>query len=205
MSISRACAALLLLLLGACGTLAATPAALTPSPSAIPPITPATPVETASATPAGPPTETPTSAPAAAAPCGYSWAYQEAPGVPERAQQALEAAGLSPTSVSARVFGENCVNPNGSVREFLAMSTTVEAELPVADLGDLATLGELTAQATGALAGIGDTPGGELEARLFFTSGEERRALSFSVRIAQQHIDAGNTGAQLLALLGYQP
>jgi hypothetical protein len=139
------------------------------------------------------------------APCAYAWAYQEAPGVPERARQALEAAGLAPTSVAAQVFGENCVGADGAVRQFLTMGTTVTAELPVADLADQAALGELVATVTAALSGMGETPGGELEARLIFSAGGETRALQYAIRIAQQHIEAGSSGAELLALLGYQP
>lgn len=188
-------------------TPAAQPATLTPSPSAIPPDAASPTVEVPTLAAVTPPGEAQvvTATAAAPAPCAYAWAYQDAPGVPERARAALEGAGLAPTSVSAQVYGETCRAASGSVREFLAMGTTVTAELPVADLSDQAALGALVAQVTDALSGIGDMPGGEPEARLIFSAGGQTRTLQYALRIARQHIADGHAGADLLMLLGYQP
>lgn len=190
MNIVRSYAVVLLLtLLAACG----------PQPAASPP-TATTAPPTATPLPARP-TATPsaTAAPAAITPCAFMWAYQEAPGVPEAARAALEAAGLTPTAVSAQVFGETCGE------RFLAMGTTIEAELPVADLADEAALGELVVAVTEAIESIGATPGPNPEARLRFTSGGEMRALKYSLAIARRQIDGGLRGAELLRALGYQP
>jgi hypothetical protein len=162
------------------------------------------PLPVATFTPVSGQTETPSAPPVVQAPCAYSWAYQEAPGVPEQALQALQAAGLAPARVSAQVYGENCMRQDGG-GGFLAMGTTIEAELPVADLADREALGQIVEQVIAALAGIGPTPGLEREARLIFTTGGETTAIKFTLRLAQRHIDQGLGGAELLTALGYEP
>lgn len=73
--------------------------------------------------------------------CGYQWAYQDLPELSSRLQQSLQA--LQPEAQAAAfAFGENCILPDGSIGQFLAMETDFNITLQVADLNNEAELGE---------------------------------------------------------------
>jgi hypothetical protein len=73
--------------------------------------------------------------------CGYQWAYQDLPELSSRLQQSLQT--LQPDAqATAFSFGENCILPDGSVGDFLAMETDFNLTLQVADLNNETELGE---------------------------------------------------------------
>jgi hypothetical protein len=99
---------------------------------------------TASETPT-PPAAAATGAPTTQ-PCGFQWAINPLPEISERAQAALDDAGLK-GSARAEVFGENCLNADMSVQYFASMETDFRFVLDASDLADRSALGDLAAVA----------------------------------------------------------
>lgn len=103
------------------------------------------------ATPQPLPTQTPTEASppptqdASSAQCGYQWAYESLPELTAQFDEAVKA--LIPNSSShATAFGENCIDNQGQVIQFLAMETDFYVIVPVETLDDYEAFGNWTAQ-----------------------------------------------------------
>lgn len=115
------------------------------------------------ATPLPPPTiDTPTqTVTPTAQPCGYMWAYEDAPELGEKIRAAVQ--GIDPkVTARAQAFGENCVHPDGSVGYFAAMETDVYIRLTVEDLTAEESFGNFMGQALPLIAQIPESefPGG---------------------------------------------
>ncbi len=90
---------------------------------------PGLPFAVPTATPNSP---TPDSAPSGVdQPCAYMWASQELPELTTQLQAFFDTRVDFELQVSATAFGENCVNEDGLLREFLQMSTDVQFSIPV--------------------------------------------------------------------------
>lgn len=89
---------------------------------------------------------TPVSGPTGAdQPCAYMWASQELPELTTQLQAFFDTRVDFELQVSATAFGENCVNEDGSLREFLRMSTDVQFSISVETI-DKAVEAERAAQ-----------------------------------------------------------
>ena len=64
--------------------------------------------------------------------CAFAWAHVDLPTTTSTTQAALDAAGIMHATVRAEAYGENCLEANGNVRYFAAMTTdfyfTIEVE-----------------------------------------------------------------------------
>ncbi|HBA92713.1 MAG TPA: hypothetical protein DCZ08_13545, partial [Anaerolineaceae bacterium] len=76
--------------------------------------------------------------------CAYVWATQPLPDISAKLQQRLEKQEVLAAEVNAAAYGENCVLADGSVARFLARQTDLYFKVPVTDIEDKQTLGELT-------------------------------------------------------------
>jgi hypothetical protein len=114
------------LILCACSTGAASPVAVSPSPTeASLPLPTAVPIETQE--------------------CGYQWANKDLPELSSSFQGSIQA--LQPEAqANAYAFGENCIRSDGSVAEFLAMETDFNVSLQVDDLANESVLGKWIVQ-----------------------------------------------------------
>ncbi len=137
--------------------------------------------------------------------CGWQWARQDLPEVTAMAQVALiRAAGLSEASVYAEAYGENCLNPDMTVRYFAAMTTDFYVSMPVDSLADLEVLTQRVVISYTTLSAL---PQDSFPARLgyldfAFTSGGETRRLRAMFTEYRTAIDDGKTGQALLDALG---
>jgi hypothetical protein len=116
--------------------------------------------------------------------CAWTWATQPLPDLSVKVQSALEAAGLTGVSVSAEVYGENCITGTGEVDHFAAMETDFRIRMDVPNLADTATLGELLERILVVLDAFppGATPGpqpGYIGVR--FVHGTEEKNLWFTM------------------------
>ena len=114
-------------------------------------------------TPLPPPTmDTPTqTVPPTAQPCGYMWAYKDAPELGEKIQAAVQ--GIDPKATArAQAFGEDCFYPDGSAGPFGAMETDVYIRLTVEDLTAQESFGNFMGQTLPLIAQIPESefPGG---------------------------------------------
>lgn len=76
--------------------------------------------------------------------CGYQWATQPLPDATAELQQRLDQQNTLAAEVNAAAYGENCVLADGTIARFLVMQTDLYFQVPVADMEDTGTLGELT-------------------------------------------------------------
>lgn len=90
-----------------------------------------------------PATPTPTTGP-----CAFVWASYDLEESSLKLQAALDAAGLENITGNASVFGENCVNEDGSIESFAARDVDIYLSIAVDSLLDTASMGE---QAMGAV------------------------------------------------------
>lgn len=137
--------------------------------------------------------------------CAYIWASEPLPELTAQLEDLFQAADLSGVAVRAEAYGENCVLPDGSVSEFFPMVTDVYLTLSVNDLADEELLGRRLKPALELLA---DFPSDSLPgsggfgnvAPVFTTSADERRML-FPFDRAQETLDDGLSGAELIQAL----
>lgn len=152
---------------------------------------------TPTATPAPPATTDQT------APCGYAWARQELPDVTEEAQALVDAV-LQGVTVRATAFGENCINPDGTVRHFLTMSTDISATVPVTAF-DADALASIVVTLADTLQTVSSAPARLEWLEIVFQSGGEERRLRTQFATIDTAVASGLSGADLLAALGWQP
>jgi hypothetical protein len=137
-------------------------------------------------------------------PCAYIWASESLPDVSAQVQAALNSAGLSEATVRAEAFGEDCVEGNGKVRSFGIMETDFTFRVPVTDLSDRQTLGDLVEKVLVVLdqfpPGVvpGPNPG---QIGVEFSTGQETLGLRFTVKSGKSARQQGLHGADLLAAL----
>lgn len=175
------------------------------APSFVHQFTPTLPPYDASMSPTAIPrsTNTPT-ATVEFAGCGWQWARQDLPDVTVLAQEALRAVDFEEVGVHVEAYGENCLNPDMSVRYFAAMTTDFYVSLPVADLSDMEAISEKVVIIYSMFSRL---PQEKLPARLgyldfIFISGAQTRRLRAMFDDYKSAIDASKTGQQLLDALG---
>jgi hypothetical protein len=78
--------------------------------------------------------------------CAWAWNTQSLPDVSAKVQSALEAAGLTGTTVNAEAFGEDCITGTGQVDRFAVMETDFRISVKVPNLTEPAALGDLLEQ-----------------------------------------------------------
>jgi hypothetical protein len=133
--------------------------------------------------------------------CGYVWATQPLPDVSAELQQRLEKQKVLAAEVRAAAYGENCVLADGSVARFLAKQTDLYFKVPVTDIEDQQTLGDLT---EGIILFVQDIPANTLVGtqsgyiQVNFTSSfGEIISLWFQASTGQGALEAGLHGADL--------
>lgn len=144
---------------------------------------------------------TPTAEPANSAPCAFVWASK---GASPEDQAALEKAfmdgGLPNVKADISLFGENCVDEKGNVVSFGAKDNDISLIIPVTDLQDEASLGNLLEKCIHLLQ---DLPGGTLPApyignvNITLQSGSASVDLNFNFSHARQALEDGLQGAAL--------
>lgn len=80
--------------------------------------------------------------------CAFVWATQNLEESSEKLQTALDEAGLTIVTGNAGVFGENCVNEDGTIQGFAARDVDIYLSFTVDNLEDTAALGSLAIKAT---------------------------------------------------------
>jgi len=145
-------------------------------------------------TPPPPPTvDSPTqTVPPTAQPCGYMWAYEDAPELGEKIQAAVQ--GIDPKATArAQAFGENCMHPDGSVGYFAAMETDVYIRLTVEDLTAQESFGNFMGQTLPLIAQIPESefPGGYGFVEFSFEKNDSEHII---VRVPIQKYLAGTHG-----------
>lgn len=83
--------------------------------------------------------------PTPSATCAYAWATMPLPALAAQLNEALADNGLSNVTASVSAFGENCIGPDGTVRDFLMSEVTYSLTLPLTQAGLAA--GDLARQA----------------------------------------------------------
>lgn len=133
--------------------------------------------------------------------CAYVWATQPLPELSAKLQQRLEKQEVLAAEVNAAAYGENCVLADGSVVRFLARQTDLYFKVPVTDIEDKQTLGELT---EGIINFVQDIPANTLVGTQsgyiqvnFTTNFGEIISLWFQTSTGQAALDAGLHGAEL--------
>lgn len=159
-----------------------------------------------------PANETVTSPPASEAPaaaqtepCGFVWAYKDAPELTVTFDKAVKALNAE-ASGRAELFGEDCVYADGSAT-FGVMETDFFTRLPVDDLSKEEDLGNWVAQVMEIVTQIPreDLPGNYGFVEFAFEKTEAERII-FRVPIQQYINDAqGKSGVELLHLFYSQP
>ena len=122
--------------------------------------------------------------------CAYMWARKSLPDLSKDFEEALKE--MQPQADGyAEAYGENCMDNQGNVVNFLAMETDFYVTLEVKGLEDKEILGELIEQVLAVVARfpVEDTPGPQLgyvgitfkapgdELRLWFTQSDAEAAL----------------------------
>lgn len=136
--------------------------------------------------------------------CGWQWARQDLPEVTVLAQDALRTVDFDEVSVHVEAYGENCLNPDMTVRYFAAMTTDFYVSLPVSSLSDMEAL---TQKVVIIYTLFSTLPQDKFPARLgyldfTFTSGAQTRRLRAMFDEYRTAINASKTGQELLDALG---
>jgi hypothetical protein len=137
-------------------------------------------------------------------PCAYMWASKQLPDVSDKVQAAFNAAGLSKATIRAEAYGENCVEANGTVRSFSPMETDFHILLPVTDLTDRQTLGDMLEKLLVVLDQFppGTVPGPQPGyIGVEFSTGQDTLNSRFTVSAGKSAREQGLHGADLLAAL----
>jgi hypothetical protein len=138
-------------------------------------------------------------------PCAYTWASQPLPELSQTLQQRLEQQEILATEVRAAAYGENCVLADGTVAHFLTRQTDLYFQVPVTEIEDRQTQGEIAAQI---IQFVDDIPAGTLvgpqEGYIqinYTTSTGQMQSLWFSISEGRTAIESGLQGAELFAEL----
>jgi hypothetical protein len=152
------------------------------------------------------PTETPTPTVASVTqPCAYTWAYQDLPEISAAFESAVQAI-VPEAEAHATAFGEDCVAADGSAA-FGAMETDFYIRIPVTDLNDDATLGNLVEQL---LPVMDQFPHERLSGpkdgfvEFDFLLGESQRVIRVQIPMIQPLRERGLHGAELLQAIEVQ-
>jgi hypothetical protein len=146
------------------------------------------------------PTEPPT-----AEPCGYVWAYHDAPELTERLNSAVQT--IDPdASARAQLFGEDCVYADGR-STFGVMETDFYIHLPADDLTDKESFGNWMAQV---MPIVTEIPRGEIQGKYGFVEFwfEKNEAEHVIARVPiQKYMDEAQdkTGAELFNMFSPAP
>ena len=135
--------------------------------------------------------------------CAYMWARKSLPDLSKDFEEALKE--MQPQADGyAEAYGENCMDNQGNVVNFLAMETDFYVTLEVKNLEDKQALGELIEQVLAAVAKFPaeDTPGPQpgYVGITFKAPGDELR-LWFTQMDAQTALENGLQGEELLNAL----
>lgn len=163
----------------------------------------ATPTVTQAASDTPEPSLTPATPEAIPVQCGWVWAEQALPETSAQWLAALQAAGIETNRAETRAYGENCLDAQGQVVRFAMMQVDFYADLPAADLTDLARLGEQAEQVLSTLAAF---PAADLPARkgyigLNFQAGASEKRLWLTFSDAEAALSTGLHGAPLFEAL----
>ncbi|MBI5667251.1 MAG: hypothetical protein HZC41_04515 [Chloroflexi bacterium] len=136
------------------------------------------------------------------APCGFVWARQPLPEVERQARTALDNAGQAAVEIRyVEAYGENCLETDGRVRYFAAMTTDFYLSAEVVDLNDEARLGQMVESIYRALLTLTDLPARLGYLDMIFTSGGQERRLRVMFDQIEAALDTGYTGAALWSAL----
>lgn len=138
-------------------------------------------------------------------PCAYTWASQPLPELSQTLQQRLEKQEILATEVRAAAYGENCILADGTVDHFLTRQTDLYFQVPVVEIEDRQTQGEIAAQI---IQFVDDIPSGTLfgpqEGYIqinYTTAAGQMQSLWFSVSEGRAAVGSGLQGAELFAEL----
>lgn len=127
--------------------------------------------------------------------CAWNWATQTLPELTDEVQSALDEAGMS-AEVTVTAFGENCLNPDGTVRNFATMQT--EFDVAVEAVTDSTIQDALRVLA---LFPVDETPGPQAGyVTIRFTASGQR--LRFLYNQGMEALNDNLTGDALLQALG---
>lgn len=136
------------------------------------------------------------------APCGFVWARQLLPEVERQARAALDDAGLAAVEIRyVEAYGENCVEADGQVRYFAAMTTDFYLSAEIDDASDEARLGQTVERIYHILTPLTKLPARHGYLDMIFTGGGQERRLRVMFEEVGATLDAGQTGAALWAAL----
>jgi hypothetical protein len=136
--------------------------------------------------------------------CGWQWARQPLPDAARQVQTRFDTARIKYTNVYAEAYGENCLNGDGSVRYFAAMTSDLYITLSIESLDDTDALANVVVSIYQI---ISTPPPANLPARpgyldITFQSGSQSRKVRAMFSDYQSAIEHGLTGAALLKALG---
>ena len=139
-------------------------------------------------------------------PCYFVWAYQDLPEIGQEFQSALESI-FPEAKTRVNAYGENCVAEDGSAT-FGALETDFYVTLPVDDLNDEATLGEIVEQTLTLIIEQFPRPivpgGQDGFVEFSFVAGNETHILRAPIPLAKELLEKGLHGAELLQALENQ-
>lgn len=136
-------------------------------------------------------------------PCGFMWAEQPLPDVTAQAQAAVDTV-LENVNVYASAYGENCINQDGSVRYFAAMTTDFEVLVPVDSFTDTDALAEIVTTLSDTLSALEGLPARTEWLDIVFQSDGREQRLHLQLSAIQRALADGLRGAALLAALGWE-
>ncbi len=127
-------------------------------------------------------------------PCAFQWATQPLPDISASLDAAMKRAKIDGVTISASAFGENCINPDGSLRGFGAMETDYALTISSDQLATaLAVLVDEAAQGR-----AGPKPG---RITLQVGSGDAATPHTITFKTAADAVAQGLRGETLLAAL----
>ena len=134
--------------------------------------------------------------------CAFSWAHQDLPDVAETAREAFSTISMASIQViRADAYGENCNRADGSLSSFGAMTTDFYLSVNVSDLNDSTYLGQVVMTAYTVLSELKvklPAQAGYLD--IMFTAGSTSKDFRAMFPTIKHAIEAGKTGAELVAL-----
>jgi len=140
-------------------------------------------------------------------PCGYQWAYNALPNLTAQFDQAVK--NLIPNSNShATAFGENCIDNDGQIVNFLTMETDFYVVVSLESTDDYETLGNWIA---GVMQVVDDLPDDQIpgpKAGFVLFQFEKSTSESFGVQVPIQQyneVAQGKTGKELFDLFYTKP
>lgn len=139
-------------------------------------------------------------------PCAYVWASKDLPELTEELNTLYESVKIPDLQVSVSAFGENCLNEDGSIREFLTRQTDLTYNLQL-DASDRQAVSDSIEKILGVLAIIPENkfPGpnaGEITFQFSDAKGQVATIRGGRMELVSAYKD-GKRGGDLLSLLDF--